>query len=91
MIPQTFSTQSLALACAIHTVSLSKLECIEFSQETSRATFHFDRAKDPSFDAIISQFWARQLPIDALSYFEALKYFKSRLYQEKTDFRQSHQ
>jgi|GEM_PF-1346880 len=86
MTSQTFSTQSLALACAIQTVSLAKLSSIELSPESSRATFFFDRSQDTQLSTIIAQFWAKQLPVDALSYFETLKYFKSRLYQEKTDF-----
>lgn len=79
-----FKTFNLSLAAAIQCVSTSKLECIDFSDQ-QRAEFVFDRSKDPSFDEIIQRFWNKSLPIDASSYFESLRYVKSRLYQEQND------
>jgi len=83
----TFKTQSLSLSAALQVVSTSPLDCIEISPDDNRATFVFDRSKDPSFDEIVARFWAKQLPVDAQTYFESLRYIKSRLYEVKNDQR----
>jgi hypothetical protein len=77
-----FSTQSLSLAAALNAVAVSKLETIDF-HTTDRATFIFDRSKDPSFDEIVARFWSHQLPIDAATYFDSLRYIKSRMHEER--------
>lgn len=74
-----YSTQSLALASAIQLVSTSKLQSIERSPD-GKATFVFDRTDE--LDKVIELFWQKNLLIDAFSYFEALRYIKSRLYAE---------
>jgi len=81
-INNKYSTQSLALASAIQAVSTAKLELVDFSDGTNRATFCFDKSLDPSFDDIVARFFARQLPIDAATYFDALRFVKSRLYEK---------
>lgn len=78
-----YKTQSLALAAALQVSSSSKLELIDFSPNKQRATFIFDAEKDPKFENLVTRFWSRQLPVDAGSYFDAIRYLKSRLYQEK--------
>ena len=78
-----YKTQSLPLAASLQVISLSKLELVEFSPDSNRATFYFDRSKDPQFDDILAQFWARQLMVDAQTYFEAIKQIKNRMYEER--------
>lgn len=80
-----FSTQSLSLATAIQAVSAAKLEFIEFQDSSKRANFVFNRKKDPSFDELVQRFWAKTLPVDASTYFEALRQLKARLYEEQND------
>jgi hypothetical protein len=77
-----YKTQSLALAAAIQTASTSKIELIE-KGSNNRHSFVFNRDKDPSFDEIIERFWSKKLLIDAISYFESLRYIKSLLYEER--------
>ena len=76
-----YKTSSLSLAAAIQTVSTAKLEFVEFSALDNKAVFAFDRKKDPSFDDILSRFWARQLPFDLATYFDHLRAIKSRLHE----------
>ncbi len=78
-----YKTASLSLAAAVQTISTAKLERIDFSALNNRAEFIFDKSKDANFDSIVTRFWTKNLPIDAFSYFESLKYLKSRLYEEK--------
>ena len=77
-----YKTSSLATAAAIQAASTAPLEFIDFTNP-KRAEFVFDRTKDPSFNDIVSRFWSRTLPIDAATYFDALRSIKSRLYEEK--------
>ena len=77
-----FHTSSLSLAAALHSISTSPLETIDFTNP-KRAEFVFDRTKDHSFDDIVARFWSRTLPVDAATYFDALRSIKSRLYEEK--------
>ncbi|MFC1790171.1 DUF5659 domain-containing protein [Patescibacteria group bacterium] len=74
-----FESNSLALATAIVASSVASLSHIEWN--SNKATFVFKRS--PNLDKLISLFWQKKLPIDALSYFESLKYLKSRLYEQK--------
>lgn len=82
-ISDYYITKSLSLAAAIQAVSSAPLDHIEFTPGDGLASFHFDRSQDPQFDEITARYWSRQLPIDAATYFEALKYLKSRLYEER--------
>lgn len=79
-----YKTQSLALAAALQVASTSKLEFIDFPSNSSKATFHFDKSLDPSFDEIVALFFAHQLPIDAATYFESIRFIKSRLYEGRS-------
>jgi hypothetical protein len=76
-----YKTTSLPLAAAIQAVSTSKLELVERNNSSQKAVFIFDRTKDPSFDEIVARFWSSSLPIDAATYFNAIKSVKSRLYE----------
>lgn len=80
-----FRTTSLSLASAINIASQAPLYSIDFPNGSHRAEFVFDTENDPQFQDLISQFWARQLMVDANSYFESLRYLKSRLYELKHD------
>lgn len=79
-----YKTTSISLAAALQVISTSKLTLIDFSESPTRAQFVFDTSNDPSLEEKVTQFWARELFIDAFSYFEALKYLKSRLYEERS-------
>lgn len=76
-----YRTQSLCLAAAIQLVSKSKLKAIEKSPQDFKATFVFDYATD--IQNIVEQFFQKQLQHDLFSYFESLRYIKSRLYESK--------
>lgn len=73
-----YTTTSLALAAAIQLASKSKLLFIE---KTSNRHSTFIFSETPDLSEIIEKFWKKELPLDALSYFEALRYIKARLYQ----------
>ena len=74
-------TTSLALAAAIQVSSSSRLHSIEWLSGSGKASFVFDRS-DANLDEIVQLFWQRALPLDALTYFEALRYVKARLYEQ---------
>ena len=77
-----YKTQSLSLATAIQILSTTKLEKVEHIPNSRKVTFCFDSSQDPDFQTIINRFYARQLPIDAATYFDTLKSIKSLLYEE---------
>lgn len=78
---QYYKTPSLALASAIQLASKSKLQFIEKSDQSNRALFAFPLSDD--LTQIIDLFWKKALPLDAFSYFEAMRYIKSRLYETR--------
>jgi hypothetical protein len=71
-------TTSLALAAAIQAYSENKLLFVERSL-TNKSTFVF--ADTPDLTQTINKFWRKELLLDALTYFEALRYIKARLYE----------
>jgi len=71
---------SLALATAIQLASKDKLLRVEKVTDRQFA-FVFENTSDVS--QIAYKFWNKDLLLDALSYFETLRYIKSRLYSEK--------
>lgn len=73
-----YTTTSLALAAAIQAVSQSKLLSVE---KTSGRQFTFIFSATSDLPNTIEEFWNRMLFVDALSYFEAMKYIKARLYE----------
>ncbi|MSU55308.1 MAG: hypothetical protein EXS46_02090 [Candidatus Taylorbacteria bacterium] len=72
-----FSTADLALAAGI---SLSyHLEAID-KKNLRKAYFLFRR--ETGLDKLVQAFWAHELKVDPLLYFNALKEIKTRLYQQ---------
>ncbi|CAN5118837.1 hypothetical protein BH09PAT1_BH09PAT1_3960 [soil metagenome] len=74
-----YITTSLALAAAIQLASQSKLLFVE-KTSAKQSSFVFSETSDIS--EIARKFWAKELLLDAFSYFETLRYIKARLYQE---------
>lgn len=75
-----YRTQSLALAAAINCSSVAKLSHLDFSQRNT--VFVFDVLDQSALTSYIAAFFARQLQADLFTYFESLKYLKTRLYEE---------
>lgn len=73
-----YITTSLALAAAIQLASHSKLLSVE-KTSSKQSSFIFSETSDIS--EIVRKFWAKELLLDAFSYFETLRYIKARLYQ----------
>lgn len=73
-----WKTTSLSLAVAIHVSTDSKLLFVERISE-KQSSFVFNSSSQ--IEQSIERFWRKELLVDALSYFEALRYFKARLYQ----------
>lgn len=76
-----YRTQSLALAAAINCTSNAKLSYLDFSQPN--AVFIFDVSDEPQLPDVVSAFFSRQLKADLFTYFESLKYLKTRLHEER--------
>lgn len=72
-----FETTDISLATTIYYFG-AKIESIERA-DPSRAVFIFPRNKE--LDALIQGFWSHSLQVDPLTYFNALKEVKTRLYQ----------
>lgn len=72
-----FYTKSLSLAAAIYSLSPINLKSIH--HEGAKAIFIFDKSNE--IDRAVNLFWQKKLSIDALSYFESLRYLKSRIYE----------
>jgi len=75
-----YLTTSLSLAAAIQLASDSKLLSVE-KYKDRKSSFVFENT--PDLSQIIDKFWKKELPLDALSYFETLRYIKSLLYQQE--------
>lgn len=76
---QYFETTSLALAAAL--VATLGAYLSHFVWKDSKATFVFESS--PQLLNIVQLFWQRQAPCDCLTYFEACRYIKNRLWEEK--------
>lgn len=70
-----FEFQDLALCAALCCVGY-QIEKIERTGQ--RATFFI--AKDEKTDELIEKFWAHQLKLDVLGFFNSLKEIKTRIY-----------
>ena len=75
---EIYSTTDLACATAISL--FYPIWAIDKSNPT-KAEFIFQR--DDGLDKVIKNFWANNLNVSALAYFQQLKIIKSRLYEEK--------
>ena len=81
MNQNTQTTTSLALAAYLETLGFS---CVSITptEVGSQLAFHFDISEE-DFSSHSDFFWSRKTNIDGLTYFEALKVLKSRIYQYK--------
>lgn len=75
-----YRTQSLALAAAINCSTDAKLSHLDFSERNT--VFVFDVFDQSALTDFISAFFARRIQADLFTYFESLKYLKTRLYEE---------
>jgi len=66
----------LASACVSTGYPISHLD----KSNPNRVTFVFKR--DPGLDDVIQQYWANQLQVSALLYFQTMRAIKTRIYQE---------
>lgn len=73
------STSSLSLAAAIYALHPSAFVRVDRQPNSHKANFIFETKLFS--DELVNNFWARQLSVDASTYFEALKRLKSLLYE----------
>jgi len=73
---ELFQTSDLSLAAALCCFGAT-IEAVDHSNR-SRAVFHFRREK--GLDGLVQSFWAHELEVDPLVYFNCLKEAKTRLY-----------
>ena len=71
-----FDSSDLSLVAALRCFG-ARIETVDRSNP-SRAIFHIPREK--GLDQLVEAFWAHELKVDPLVYFNALKEAKSRLY-----------
>lgn len=76
-----FRTNTLSLAAALVCTNSKSLSGVEFSDTSNKATFLFTNNSDLLHAARL--FFEKKLDVDALSYFEAIKYLKSRVFEGK--------
>lgn len=75
-ISSFFSSSEFALCASLVALGFT-LDSID-KNNTQKVTFNFKRTQD--LDEAIQKFWNRQLLIEPISYFEAQRYLKSRIY-----------
>ncbi len=73
-----FETSSLSLAASI--VSLGKPLDSVIKNSDGKATFIFNRPDNPDLDQVIQNFWQKTLKIEPNSFWEAIRFLKSRIY-----------
>lgn len=73
---ELFQTSDLSLAATLSCFG-AKIEAVDHGN-ASRAVFHFKREK--GLDGLVQGFWAHELQVDPLVYFNCLKEAKTRLY-----------
>jgi len=78
-------TNSLSLATYLTSTGL---ECLINAQDPSspQLTFVFNTTEE-KFEELLKLFWSKKALVDPLSYFEALRVMKSRIYQYKNQER----
>jgi hypothetical protein len=77
-IDHYFTTYDLGLSAALTAVGYS-LDHLD-KTDSRKVKFIFER--QDHLDTAIQQYWANDLPIPALTYFNALKLLKNRIYSE---------
>lgn len=84
---QITETTSLALAAYLSSIGL---ECVSVKQDPASPIFSFSfELSESELKSHSDFFWSHKTSIDALTYFEALKVLKSRIYQHKNQERQN--
>lgn len=78
-VNEYFETSDLSLVAALCCFG-AIIEAVDH-RNRSRAVFHFRREK--SLDALVQSFWAHELEVDPLVYFNCLKEAKTRLYSRE--------
>lgn len=73
---EVFQTSDLSLAAALCCFG-AKIDAVDHSN-SARAVFHFHREK--GLDGLVQSFFAHELQVDPLVYFNCLKEAKTRLY-----------
>lgn len=73
-----FETSTLPLAAAIICCGISLDSVIKTSD--GKAVFTFSRANAPDLDRIIENFWQKTLKIEPNSFWEAVRFLKSRIF-----------
>ncbi len=73
-------TSSLPLAGAIICSGIS-LDSVLKGQD-GKATFVFNRSNNPNLEQITRDFWQKTLMIEPNSFWEAIRFLKSRIYGE---------
>ncbi|MCB9813208.1 MAG: hypothetical protein H6772_02245 [Pseudomonadales bacterium] len=81
MDQNTQTTTSLALAAYLATLGFL-CASVTPTEVNNQLAFHFDISEE-DFMSHSDIFWSRKTKIDGLTYFEALKVLKSRIYQYK--------
>ncbi len=72
---ELYKTSDIAIASALYCLGYA-IDTVDKSEP--KAVFIFER--DKPLDEITAAFWSRKLELDALTYFNAIKQVKSRLY-----------
>lgn len=75
------NTDSLSLAAYFCSTGVDLVDVAKHPYG-SQFVFYFDIPSE-QFDELTSNFWSKKTVVDALSYFEALRILKSRIYQYK--------
>jgi len=71
-----FSTNDLSLAAAIIATRTSSVSQIDWKGREAFFQFH----NSPTLERVVSKFWNKDLSSDCLTYFEAMRYLKKRLF-----------
>lgn len=73
-----FETQSLTLAASIICCGIPLDSVIKGTD--NKAVFIFSRDNTSDLDKIIERFWQKQLKLEVTSFWEAVRFLKSRIY-----------
>lgn len=73
-----FETNSLHLSASLICLGIP-LDSVLKGQD-GKATFIFNRSNNPDLDQIIQNFWQKTLKIEPNSFWESIRFLKSRIY-----------
>lgn len=77
-INSLFETSSLPLAGAIICCGISLDSVVK--NPDGKSVFIFNRSNNPDLDQIIQNFWQKTLKIEPNSFWESIRFLKSRIY-----------